>query len=117
QRSRVTAEIVCAGRAEVECDSRLREGRFGAFEGLTSDEISARYPEEFRAWREDAVRNRPPGGETLEALQRRCMASLREHLPQHPGKVVAVFSHGGPIRVMTCGLLALSLDVYPRLRV
>jgi phosphoserine phosphatase len=117
QRSRITAEIVAGARAPVLDEPRLREARFGVFEGLTSLEIEAAYPEAYHAWRSDAVRNRPPGGETLEDLQQRCMAALADHLPKHPGRTVAVVAHGGPVRVMVCGLLGLPMAIYPRLRV
>src|SRR5687768_17379924 len=72
RRARVTAEVLAAGRVPVVLEPRIREGRFGSFEGLTTAEIREAFPEEFRAWREDAVRHRPPGGETLEDLQERC---------------------------------------------
>jgi probable phosphoglycerate mutase len=117
QRSRVTAEVLAERRSPVLLEPRVREGRFGAFEGLTHGEIRERYPEAYAAWRADALRNRPPGGETLEDLQERCMGALREHLPRHPGRAVAVVTHGGPIRVMVCGVLGLPMEVYPRLRV
>jgi 2,3-bisphosphoglycerate-dependent phosphoglycerate mutase len=117
QRAHATAEILAGDRAPVMDDPRLREAKFGVFEGLSSAEIEATYPEAFRAWREDAVANRPPGGETLEEMQERCMAALHEHLPKHPGQIVAVVAHGGPIRAMLCGLLDLPLRIYPKLRV
>lgn len=116
-RARATAEILAGGKLPVRLDPRLREAGFGLFEGLTAAEIEARHPEEFRRWRYGAVSNRPPGGETLEDLEERCMAALRAHVPQHPGETVAVVCHGGPVRVMVCRLLGLSLEVYPRLRV
>jgi broad specificity phosphatase PhoE len=116
-RSRRTAEILAAGRLPVVEEPRFREGRFGVFEGMTAQEIEAKYPAEYRAWREDAVRNRPPGGETLEDLSARCMAALRDLLPAQGGRRVAVVAHGGPVRAMVCGLLGLSLELYPKLRV
>ncbi|WP_250448485.1 histidine phosphatase family protein, partial [Actinotalea sp. C106] len=36
---------------EVETDPRLRERGFGAWEGLTSEEIAERWPEEHAVWR------------------------------------------------------------------
>lgn len=117
QRARITAEILAGDQIPVRLEPRLREARFGLFEGLTSAEIQAAYPEAYLAWRHDAIRHRPPGGETLEDLQERCMEALAEHLPEHPGQTVAVVAHGGPVRVMVCGLLDLPMSVYPRLRV
>jgi probable phosphoglycerate mutase len=116
-RSRRTAELVIGDRLPLVDDPRVREARFGAFEGLTHAEMAERYPAELAAWRADAVRHRPPGGETLEDLRDRCLAALADLLPRHPEGRVAVFAHGGPIRVMACGLLDLPLAFYPRLRV
>lgn len=117
QRARVTADLLAKGRLPIMDDPRLREAHFGAFEGLTRPECQAAFPEAFEAWRTDSIRHRPPQGETLEALRDRCLASLAEHLPKHPGQVVAVVCHGGPIRALVCGLLHLSLEVSPNLRV
>ena len=137
QRSRVTAETLArawsaegdgqvgqVGRVgqverqpQILLDVRLREASFGEWQGLSLVEIEERWPEQFEAWRSDALRHRPPGGETIEDLQARCMASLAEELPCYPRKRIAVVSHGGPIRAMVCGLLELPLSVYPRLRV
>src|SRR5688572_1867523 len=55
RRSWETAEIVASGRAPVRREPRIREASFGLFQGLTTAEIESRYPEEFRAWRRDAV--------------------------------------------------------------
>jgi broad specificity phosphatase PhoE len=117
QRARRTAEILARGKVEVVTDARLREVQFGAFEGLTVAEIEAGYPEAYHAWREDSVRNRPPGGETLEALRDRSLAALYDYLPQYPGQTVAVVAHGGTVRGCVCGLLDLPIEATPRFRV
>jgi broad specificity phosphatase PhoE len=98
-------------------EPRLREANMGLFQGLTADEIRATHADAYDAWRRDAVRNRPLGGETLEDLRDRCMAALRDILPRHQGQTVAVVAHGGPVRIMGCGLLDFPLELYPKLRV
>lgn len=117
RRARRTAEIIAGERLPVRDEPRVREARFGVFEGLTAAETEAAYPEAYHAWRRDAIRNRPPGGETLEDLGERCMAALRDLAAAHPGEHIAVVAHGGPVRIMVCGLLDLPLSVYPKLRV
>jgi broad specificity phosphatase PhoE len=116
-RARVTAEIVAGGRLPLRLEPRVREVHFGLFEGLMATEIAARHPEAYQNWRRDAVRHRPPEGETLEDLRARCLAAAGDCLARHPGETVAIFTHGGPVRVLVCGLLALPLGCYPRLRV
>lgn len=113
-----TAELLAQGRAVAPVtEPRLREARFGVFEGLTATEIAEAHPEAHRLWRNDAIRHRPPGGETLEELGARCLAALQEHLPKHPGQTVAVVAHGGPVRMMLVSLLDLPLEAYPKIRV
>jgi alpha-ribazole phosphatase len=72
--------------------------------------VAARHPEAYQNWRRNAVRHRSPEGETLEYLRSRCLAAAGE-------ETVTIFTHGGPVRVLVCGLLALPLGCYPRLRV
>ncbi|MFN3652164.1 MAG: histidine phosphatase family protein [Armatimonadota bacterium] len=121
-RARRTAEIIAAARpetpAEIRIDPRVREAGMGVFEGMTAQEMAAsEHAAAYRAWREDALRNRPPGGETLEDLLRRCMAAVREMVEGHPGQSIAIVAHGGPVRAMTCGSLGLPMEIYPKLRV
>jgi broad specificity phosphatase PhoE len=116
-RARATAEVLADERLPVNTDARFREGGFGLFEGLTTTEIQDRYPEEFRLWREGAVDHRPPGGETLEALRERCVAGARDALANHGGQTIMIVAHGGPVRVMVCGLLGLDIRHYPQIRV
>lgn len=117
QRARVTAEVLAQGKIPVTTDARFREGSFGLFEGLTTTEIRDRYPEEFRLWRESAVEHRPPGGETLEDLQERCVAGARDALARHGGETLMIVAHGGPVRVLVCGLLGMEMRHYPQIRV
>jgi broad specificity phosphatase PhoE len=94
----------------------FREADYGAWEGLTADEIAARYPEEYSLWRIDSARHRPPSGESLERLQERVMRGVTEVLECHGGETVCVVAHGGSVRAAICGLLQLPLDVWRSLR-
>ncbi|MGH3064744.1 MAG: histidine phosphatase family protein [Gaiellaceae bacterium] len=70
----------------------LRERDFGTWEGLTDDEVLARYPEAHTAPWGDA--------ETREELLVRTVAALRQIATNHPGGRVVVVTHGGPLRAM-----------------
>lgn len=94
----------------------LRELRFGAWEGLHEEEIQAGYPEEYRAWRSDSVRHRPPGGETILELYARVTAVYHRIREKHLGQSVVVVAHGGPIRALVLHVLGAPILSYPRLR-
>lgn len=107
-RARETAEIVGARLAlPVKTEPRLREIFFGGWEGLTTPEIEARFPDEVARWRADDGENAFAGGETYVAMVDRVVAGLDEIAGANPGKTVLVVLHGGPIR----GLLAHSAGI------
>jgi broad specificity phosphatase PhoE len=107
-RARETAEIVAERLGvEVRTDERLRERGFGAWEGLTTEEIESRFAQAHRRWQvgegfgaDDA--------EPFDAFASRIHAFLDEVLHAHPGENVLVVSHGGSIRVIHA--LAADLD-------
>ena len=102
-RARETAEIVGARIGlEPRLDARLREGWRGEWEGFLFDEIAARDPERYAAWRSPnaEIGFHFPGGETLAQQQARVLACLQE-IAAGPLPAVAV-CHGGSIRATLC---------------
>lgn len=72
-------------------DARLREHGMGSWEGLTRDEVQAKYPEQYADW----IAGRPVqsrGGEEAAAVADRAVAALAD-LPAAP--VAVVVTHGG----------------------
>ena len=94
ERALHTATIISSaiGVGPVMVDPRLRERNAGEYQGLTRDEIEARFPGNLAAgiW--------PPGWEDDESVLSRVMASLEEmrETTGGAGDLLAV-SHGGVI--------------------
>lgn len=84
-------------------DARLRERNFGVFEGLTRDEMIARYPEDYARFKARDVHFAMPRGESGVAFRERAIACMDEIAARHRGGVVVVVTHG------------LVLDVFYRL--
>ncbi|MGN6187692.1 MAG: histidine phosphatase family protein [Conexibacter sp.] len=102
-RARETAEIVGARIGLTpRLDARLREGWRGEWEGFLFDEIAARDPERYAAWRSPnaEVGFHFPGGETLAQQQARVLECLRA-IAVGPLPALAV-CHGGSIRTVLC---------------
>jgi len=115
RRARETAAAVGAShRLPVRDEPRLREMCFGAWEGLTYDQIQERYPRARTAWEADPLGTSPPGGETLAELAGRVESALadivRAHKDEDGDGTVLVVAHGGPLRV----LLGLALGLSPQ---
>jgi probable phosphoglycerate mutase len=85
---------------EVIAEPRLRERSFGIFEGLTLDEITQRYPVEFKKWRERDPAWRPDGGESGQQLIDRVLSAVSDIGAKHPGQTVVLVSHGGVLDVL-----------------
>jgi broad specificity phosphatase PhoE len=92
-----TAEIVAAphGLRAVAVEG-LREVDVGAWQGLTRDEVEARFPEQFTRWL--AFGEGWDDGETYEEMGRRVVTALLELASRHEGETVLGVTHGGPIR-------------------
>jgi broad specificity phosphatase PhoE len=101
KRAHETAELAFGvpGRA-IATDARLRELSFGVFEGLTRDEIDARYPEMMAAWVNGDDTIAIEGGETRAQARARGLASIFD-LTQRATDAqdhVVVVTHGGLMR-------------------
>jgi len=68
----------------------VAERRYGEAEGLTGDEIDARFPGDTPV----------PGRETREEVAARTIPALVALAEQHPGESIVVVSHGGVIRTV-----------------
>src|SRR2546427_3883417 len=66
ERARMSAEIIAKPhRLEVAIEAAFREMTFGAWEGMTREEVAAAFPELCRLWGETPHLVEVPGGETL----------------------------------------------------
>jgi 2,3-bisphosphoglycerate-dependent phosphoglycerate mutase len=73
----------------------IAERDFGIFQGLTPDDISVRYPDDYHRWQGRDPSFCPQGGESLMDFRGRVHSGIQAIVSEHPGQTVAVFSHGG----------------------
>ncbi|TMD16716.1 MAG: histidine phosphatase family protein [Chloroflexi bacterium] len=95
-----TAELI--GRAvhlEPEPRTSLREVYLGEWEGKTTEEIAARYPEAWASWVEEPDWDVVPHGEGGAAFDTRVAAAMDEILQQHEHGDVLLVTHGGVIQI------------------
>lgn len=84
---------------DVHPDPRWREFEFGEWEGLTWDEIVARWPEYGDRTDTAAKRYAPPGGESFDAVAVRVACALDE-LRGGGHAHALVVTHAGPLHAM-----------------
>jgi probable phosphoglycerate mutase len=117
-RARETAEIVAARLAvPLFLDPRLREASLGEAEGLTVDEVVARYGlEAWQTWCSYEPRDwsfRFPNGEAKRQTLDRAAAVLAEFLENHAFTNVAVSTHGGVIRTLVRSCMGAEAGAVP----
>lgn len=86
-------------------EHRLREFNLGIFQGLTPDEMLARFPAEVAAFKADYMGYLIPKGESRTMLQARVFELWQEIVAQEPGPEIALVSHGGTLRMLLVRLL------------
>lgn len=106
QRAFATAEIV-GERLGLDPEPRpgLREIFLGEWEGLSTEEIAARFPEAWASWVEEPDWDVVPGGEGAAAFDARVNAETQQILARHDHGDVLVVTHGGVIQIALHRLL------------
>jgi broad specificity phosphatase PhoE len=89
---------------------------YGAWQGLTPDEVEERWPETLNAWYHAPHTARIPGGETLDDLRARGMAAVHELAARHAEQTLALVGHTVINRIILLGVLGLGNDRFWRLR-
>ena len=99
QRAHDTARAIVGERIPVMLDSRWREFDFGAWEGLTWDEITDRWPEYAAVNSFSAATYRPQGGESFDDVCVRVSDALKD-LRVAPHHNILVATHAGALHAM-----------------
>jgi len=97
---------------ELRLDRRLAEGSFGRWEGLSRAEVldlGNPDAELLARWESDPS-CAPPGGESINDVQKRVIRLVEELKEEFAGSSVVLVSHVGPIKA----LLAAALGVSPQ---
>jgi broad specificity phosphatase PhoE len=105
-----TAEIVArATGARIEVDAGLRERHTGIFQGMTREQMAARYPAEYAAYRADPHGYQVPGGESGRQRRERSVRVLNALADRHADETIVVITHGG----FLMGFFEHVLDLLP----
>jgi len=107
-RARATAEAIarrCGLAAQVHRD--LIDIDYGRWQGLTPEQALRRHPRRARRWYRGARWARPPRGESLRQVRRRCLRAIREIAARHPEETVVMVGHTVVNRAILLEILSL----------
>lgn len=118
KRSVQTAEII-AGKtgARLEIDSGLSEIGFGIWEGLTVEEVRARFDGMYQQWYRTPSQAVIPSGEPCDQFHARVRRSFQEIAKKHHNRgfhELVLVSHGGVISSLLADWLGSDHDQFSR---
>lgn len=116
-RAKETAAIIATPHGlQVKAVPALREINFGAWEGLTYQEIVTSHPQEWETWRRNPGTTIVPGGESFQQVKERALAAFEDIVTAEAGRTLLIVAHGGSLRSLICALLGLDLTAVWRFR-
>ncbi len=92
--------LLASGAEDIVPMDDLREIFAGAWEGLSYDEIIARYGEDYGIWYTDLGRAQPTDGESVRALSERVVSAVLRIAAENGGKTVLLGTHATPVRML-----------------
>lgn len=98
-------------------DDRFKEVGFGAWEGRSREELLSTDGEEYEAFYQDPVNNRPHGAEPLHDFAARVEAAYDEVIAVFSGEHVLVVGHAGVIRAALGYVLQAPSHAWYRIKV
>ncbi len=106
-----TAEAIARRK---DCKLKIKDAfceiNAGLWQGLTFDEISERYPDTYKLWKEDIARAIPDGGESCLRLFQRVTDEFRRIIEKRDKKTICIVTHATPIRMMESYMIAGTLE-------
>src|SRR4030095_9818127 len=101
ERARASAELIAEPhRLPVRIAPAFAEMAFGAWEGLTRDDIRARFPEGWERWRSTPPLSPRRGGETAARVAERGAGGVADLRQAHADQTIVLVSHSIVMRVM-----------------
>jgi 2,3-bisphosphoglycerate-dependent phosphoglycerate mutase len=100
-RSKRTLDLVLNGyhkNVPIVEDSRIKERGYGDLTGLNKDDIEKKDPQNYKLWHR-SYNIPPPNGESIEMVEKRVLAFLKDYMPKwKKDDVIFISAHGNSIR-------------------
>lgn len=100
-------EIACLHDLQVQEHEGFNDMDFGEWQGLSAEEARLRYPEEFRLWVEAPQKAKPPEGESLLDVRKRCWPALEKIAAHYLDDIVVIVSHQVILKSLLLAVLGL----------
>ena len=94
----------------LDVDAALREQAFGRIDGMRVEDIKRDHADVWAGWTQFQSDYVVPGGESTRQFHTRVMAALWQMVASHPGRTLAVVTHGGVLDMVFRTARGLGLE-------
>lgn len=105
KRASQTAEIISVGETEIVKAEGLTNISLGEWEGMPKEFVAQKYPQLWQLWKTEPEKLNFPGMETLNEVQQRSFAALKEIITNHPEGRVAIVTHRAVLKPLIAAIL------------
>ncbi len=110
KRTLATAKPLCdALGIQPQARDGLKEINYGKWEGLTVEQVSQPYHDDYIRWTADPAWYPPTGGEAAISISNRVLNVIDEIKKEYKDGNVLVVSHKATIRIALCSLLGIDV--------
>ncbi len=103
---------------QIQAVEGITEIDLGEWDGKPFKQLYQEGGEVFSQWIQKPASTRIPGGEMLSEVRERVLSAVLEILEAHSTEEdIAIFGHGGPLRIILCASLGLDLNHIFRMEV
>ena len=113
RRSITTAQPLCdALKINLQVRAELNEIAYGRWEGLTKDQVSKEYQDDYANWLADPAWHAPTDGETAVVIAQRALNVIEQIQKQFTSGNVLIVSHKATIRIILCSLFGIDVGLF-----
>lgn len=91
-------------------DEYWNEWDMQKWQGLLFSEIEAKFPDQFRLWRDNPAAPIDFNGELLAEVAHRMYEGLERAVASYPGQAILIVSHSDPLKALTAAVLGMPLE-------
>ena len=113
RRSITTAQPLCdALEINLQVRAELNEIAYGRWEGLTKEQVSKEFQDEYISWLADPAWHAPTDGEPAVVIAQRGLQVIEQIQKRFTSGNVLIVSHKATIRIILCSLLGIDVGLF-----
>lgn len=113
RRTSTTAQPLCdALGIKSQPRAELNEIAYGRWEGLTKEQVSKDFHDDYTSWLAEPAWHAPTDGEPAAVVAQRGLQLIEQIQKQFTGGNVLIVSHKATIRIVLCSLLGIDVGLF-----